>query len=86
MRVHYLILLNILLADRAKQIKTKATVNEDPTEKMIRELQEENEKLKKMLEAGGVSLPQGDGEMGIEETEGMSAEGKNAHFRILPLS
>ena len=26
------------LADRAKQIKTKAIVNEDPTEKLIREL------------------------------------------------
>ncbi|KAK0053203.1 kinesin-like protein KIF28P, partial [Biomphalaria pfeifferi] len=36
-------------ADRAKQIKTSATVNEDPTDKLIRELQEENEKLKAML-------------------------------------
>ena len=27
-------------ADRAKQIKTIATVNEDPTEKLVRELQE----------------------------------------------
>lgn len=36
-------------ADRAKQIKTKASVNEDPTEKLIRDLQEENEKLKAML-------------------------------------
>lgn len=26
-------------ADRAKQIKTKAFINEDPTEKLIRELQ-----------------------------------------------
>eukprot|EP00795_Rhopilema_esculentum_P014434 gene14434-5491_t len=37
-------------ADRAKQIKTKATVNEDPTEKLIRNLKEENEKLKELLE------------------------------------
>ncbi|KAL8616438.1 hypothetical protein ACOMHN_041041 [Nucella lapillus] len=36
-------------ADRAKQIKTKVTVNEDPTEKLIRELQEENDRLKAML-------------------------------------
>ncbi|XP_046565118.1 LOW QUALITY PROTEIN: kinesin-like protein KIF28P [Haliotis rubra] len=36
-------------ADRAKQIKTTASVNEDPTEKLIRELQEENEKLKAAL-------------------------------------
>lgn len=36
-------------ADRAKQIKTTAKVNEDPTEKLIRELKEENEKLMEML-------------------------------------
>ena len=40
-----------MLADRAKQIKTTATVNEDPTEKLIRELKEENEKLMEMLKA-----------------------------------
>ena len=40
-------------ADRAKQIKTKATINEDPTEKLIRDLQEENEKLKAILANGG---------------------------------
>ncbi|KAK3697535.1 hypothetical protein QZH41_019774, partial [Actinostola sp. cb2023] len=38
-------------ADRAKQIKTTATVNEDPTEKMIRELQEQNAKLLEKLKA-----------------------------------
>ncbi|XP_050405632.1 kinesin-like protein KIF28P isoform X1 [Patella vulgata] len=42
-------------ADRAKQIKTTASVNEDPTEKLIRELQEENEKLKAML-GGNVKM------------------------------
>ncbi|ESO96408.1 hypothetical protein LOTGIDRAFT_115884, partial [Lottia gigantea] len=42
-------------ADRAKQIKTTACVNEDPTEKLIRELQEENEKLKAML-GGNVKM------------------------------
>ena len=41
-------------ADRAKQIKTKAVVNEDPTEKLINNLKEENEKLKKMLASGKV--------------------------------
>ena len=40
-----------MLADRAKQIKTTAVVNEDPTEKLIRELKEENEKLMNMLKA-----------------------------------
>jgi hypothetical protein len=36
-------------ADRAKKIQNKAVINESPQEKMIRELREENEKLKKML-------------------------------------
>ena len=39
-------------ADRAKQIKTKAVINEDPTAKLIRDLQEENEKLKTLLANG----------------------------------
>ncbi|KAI9201884.1 uncharacterized protein BJ171DRAFT_601452 [Polychytrium aggregatum] len=40
--------------DRAKQIKTQAVVNESPIDKLIRELKEENEALKrKMVEAGG---------------------------------
>jgi kinesin family protein 1 len=41
-------------ADRAKQIKTKAVVNEDPTEKLIADLKAENAKLKKMLESGKI--------------------------------
>ena len=43
------------LADRAKQIKTKAVVNEDPTDKLIRELKEENERLKSRIKGGDVS-------------------------------
>ena len=43
------------LADRAKQIKTKAVVNEDPTDKLIRELKEENERLKAKIKGGDVS-------------------------------
>jgi hypothetical protein len=33
-------------ADRAKKIQNKAMVNESPQERLIRELREENEKLK----------------------------------------
>ncbi|XP_065183829.1 kinesin-like protein KIF28 [Sycon ciliatum] len=44
-------------ADRAKQIKTKATVNENPLDKLIRELKAENEKLKAQLGPGGPSQP-----------------------------
>ena len=44
---------NCIKADRAKQIKCKAIVNEDPTEKLIADLKAENERLKKQLAAGG---------------------------------
>eukprot|EP00960_Hanusia_phi_P063240 765417-Hanusia_phi.AAC.2 len=37
-------------ADRAKQIKNTAIVNEDPNQKLIRELQEEVERLRKLAE------------------------------------
>ena len=36
-------------ADRAKQIKNKAVINESPQEKIIRELRDENKQLKLML-------------------------------------
>lgn len=37
-------------ADRAKKIVNKAIINETAQDKVIRELREENEELKKMLE------------------------------------
>ncbi|EDO44751.1 predicted protein, partial [Nematostella vectensis] len=59
-------------ADRAKQIKTTATVNEDPTEKLIRDLQEQNEKLMEMLKAaekgGKITLTDDDD----DEEEGLN--------------
>ena len=36
-------------ADNAKKIKNKAVINESVQDKMIRELKEENKKLKEML-------------------------------------
>merc|ERR1719401_3049757 len=39
-------------ADRAKRIKNAATVNENPQDKLIRQLREENEKLKEMCGKG----------------------------------
>lgn len=41
-------------ADRAKKIKNQAVVNENPMEKLIRALKEENENLKKALEGGNL--------------------------------
>ena len=40
-------------ADRAKKIQNKPTINEDPQAKMIRELQDENKKLKEELARAG---------------------------------
>ena len=40
-------------ADRAKQIKVIVQVQENPTDKLIRELKEENDKLRKMMEGMG---------------------------------
>ncbi len=58
-------------ADRAKQIKTKAHVNEDPTEALLRELREQNEKLKAMLKSGKVD----DNDVADQaDREGLTAE------------
>lgn len=68
-------LLVLIAADRAKQIKTKAIVNEDPTEALIRDLREQNEALKNMLAAGKVD------EKEIKERadkENLTKEGKTA--------
>jgi len=43
-------------ADRAKKIVNKAVINESAQDKLIRELREENEKLKKMIGTGGTGL------------------------------
>ncbi|EPB76030.1 kinesin motor domain protein [Ancylostoma ceylanicum] len=40
-------------ADRAKAIKTNAVVNENQTERIMRELREENERLQQQLKGGG---------------------------------
>ncbi|KAJ7391855.1 hypothetical protein OS493_016145 [Desmophyllum pertusum] len=67
-------------ADRAKQIKTSAKVNEDPTEKLIRELKEENDKLMEMLkkaqagEAVNLSADDDDDDDDDKQKEGMSEE------------
>ena len=72
-------------ADRAKQIKTTAKVNEDPTEKLIRELKEENEKLMEMLkkaQAGEAVKMSADDDDDDDDSqkEGMSEEGNNLFY------
>jgi hypothetical protein len=57
-------------ADQVKSIKNQAIVNETPQEKLIRELKEENEKLKAMLEgksfSGGVGDSRANDELRIQ--------------------
>ena len=40
-------------ANQVKQIKNAAKVNESPQDKLIRELKEENEKLRRQIGGGG---------------------------------
>ncbi|XP_077978175.1 kinesin-like protein KIF28 [Glandiceps talaboti] len=55
-------------ADRAKSIKTKAVVNESETDKLIRELKEENARLLQQMMSGGNNAALGQ-MMGIPEDE-----------------
>lgn len=66
----------LFAADRAKAIKTKAVVNESPTEKLIRELREENQKLLEQLKMAGGGQPMViQGEPGEPQVVGISEEG-----------
>ncbi|KAF5401795.1 hypothetical protein PHET_04884 [Paragonimus heterotremus] len=56
-------------ADRAKRIKNKAIINEDPMEKLIRELKEENERLKKSLQTTELPASVVTKDMSSEEIE-----------------
>lgn len=66
-------------ADRAKQIKNSAVVNEDPNEKLIRTLREEIEALKKALASGGVPL--GDISGGAAATASLDVEAERQRMR-----
>ncbi|OWF56723.1 Kinesin-like protein KLP6 [Mizuhopecten yessoensis] len=61
-------------ADRAKAIKTTATVNENPTDKLIRELREENARLLKLLKVGGINALQGEGTEATSEEKRLLEE------------
>ena len=75
----------IFTADRAKQIKTKAMVNEDPTDALIRDLREQNEALKAMLASGNVDMAQygGTKEMSEEELETIKEAYGNGEARLM---
>lgn len=64
-------------ADQAKKIKNKPVVNESETDKLIRELKEENERLKKLLAEKGVPSSLG------EETQDSELDELEANVRAL---
>jgi len=58
-------------ADRAKKIKNTAVVNENPQDKLMRELKEENENLRRMMEHRAVGTVTGATEEKQSEIEDM---------------
>ena len=73
----------LFTADRAKAIKTKAVINESPTEKLIRELREENERLLNALKAGGLPLEaQQQEQQQQQQQSGIPEEGLVLRFQL----
>mmetsp|Transcript_33352 Transcript_33352/g.74298 ORF Transcript_33352/g.74298 Transcript_33352/m.74298 type:complete len:1101 (+) Transcript_33352:77-3379(+) len=57
-------------ADRAKRIKNSAVVNENPQDRLIRQLREENQKLREMATVGVTEgSPQGTAELEMKQEE-----------------
>jgi len=56
-------------ADRAKRIKNAAVVNENPQDRLIRQLREENAKLREMANQSAQGTPQDNAELSIKQEE-----------------
>lgn len=56
-------------ADRAKRIKNTAAINENPQDKLIRQLREENEKLRNMVGTGSAKGSESPEEMAAKAAE-----------------
>ncbi|CAJ1368367.1 unnamed protein product [Effrenium voratum] len=70
-------------ADRAKKIKNHAVVNENPQERLMRELREENEKLKNIfvgMQSGVMPDAKSIEEMGLRQQEIAAMEGALAEL------
>ncbi|VDP86357.1 unnamed protein product [Echinostoma caproni] len=80
-------------ANRAKNIKNNAKINEDPKDAMLRQFQKELEQLRKQLEEDGEpsgTLANGDEDSGGEDsdtndaTEGVNRENRSKRFKRGP--
>lgn len=67
-------------ANRAKNIKNNAKINEDPKDALLRQFQKEIEELKKQLEEGG-EISGSDRDSGSEESEEEEVVGEDGQIR-----
>uniref|UniRef100_A0A8B9KLW5 Kinesin-like protein n=1 Tax=Astyanax mexicanus TaxID=7994 RepID=A0A8B9KLW5_ASTMX len=77
-------------ANRAKNIKNKARINEDPKDALLRQFQKEIEELKRKLEEGEISGSEGSGSEEMDEGEDEAGIGgerpRKRRGKCLPLS
>ena len=65
-------------ANRAKNIKNKAKINEDPKDALLRQFQEEIARLQALVETGGPGAPAAPGGLDLEQLQRMKAETEKA--------
>jgi len=70
-------------ANRAKQIKNKPKINEDPKDAMLRQFQDEIMRLRKQLEEGGGGEGYDDGMPGSKDDDGDFASGDGETKRVV---
>lgn len=74
-------------ANRAKNIKNRARINEDPKDALLRQFQVEIEELRKQLEENGTAVSESDGETeDSDENSETKRERKTKHRQSQILS
>ncbi|CAG5093987.1 Similar to KRP85: Kinesin-II 85 kDa subunit (Strongylocentrotus purpuratus), partial [Cotesia congregata] len=68
-------------ANRAKNIKNRARINEDPKDALLRQFQDEIEQLRKQLEENGEELSEGDSEGDTDESNPAEEESNSKKLR-----
>lgn len=68
-------------ANRAKNIKNRARVNEDPKDALLRQFQDEIEQLRKQLEENGTEISESDVESEESEENGEAKRDRKTHHR-----
>ena len=68
-------------ANRAKNIKNRARVNEDPKDALLRQFQDEIEQLRKQLEENGTEVSESDGDTEESEENGETKRDRKVRHR-----